>query len=120
MMSTQSWSFRKKVNAERLSRPLLGVRKTVRKLFRVYLEKPELAGIALLVLLTAIFEIRSDGVFLSAENLRAMLGLLPEVGLVSIGVTVLMIPRQFDLSLASMLALIPLSVAPLTNPPTPF
>src|SRR5258708_23580116 len=101
MMSTQSWSFRKKVNAERLSRPLLGVRKTVRKLFRVYLAKPELAGIALLVLLTVIFEIRSDGAFLSAENLRGMLGVLPEVRLVSLGDTVLMSCREFALSVSS-------------------
>jgi simple sugar transport system permease protein len=92
----------------------------VRKLFRVYLEKPELAGIALLVLLTVIFEIRSDGVFLSAENLRGMLGLLPEVGLVSIGVTVLMICGEFDLSVGSMFALMPVSVALMTNRGIPF
>src|SRR5258708_13500614 len=115
MMSTQSWRFRKKVKGEQLRCPLLGVRKCVRKLFRVYLEKPELAGIALLVLLTVIFEIRSDGVFLSAENLRGMLGLLPEVGLVSIGVTVLMICGEVDVSVGSMFALIPLSVALMTN-----
>jgi simple sugar transport system permease protein len=92
----------------------------VRKLFRVYLEKPELAGIALLVLLTVIFEIRSDGVFLSAENLRGMLGLLPEVGLVSIGVAVLMICGEFDLSVGSMFALMPVSVALMTNRGIPF
>jgi simple sugar transport system permease protein len=92
----------------------------LRRLFRIYLEKPELAGVALLVLLTLVFEIRSNGVFLSAENLRGILGLLPEVGLVSIGVTVLMICGEFDLSVGSMFALMPVSVALMTNAGIPF
>ena len=92
----------------------------IRRLFRIYLEKPELAGVALLVLLTLVFEIRSNGVFLSVENLRGILGLLPEVGLVSIGVTVLMICGEFDLSVGSMFALMPVSVALLTNAGVPF
>jgi simple sugar transport system permease protein len=92
----------------------------VRRLFRIYLEKPELAGVALLILLTLVFEIRSNGVFLSTENLRGILGLLPEVGLVSIGVTVLMICGEFDLSVGSMFALMPVSVALMTNAGVPF
>jgi simple sugar transport system permease protein len=81
----------------------------------MYLEKPELAGVALLFPLTLVFEVRSNGVFLSIENLRGILGLLPEVGLVSIGVTVLMICGEFDLSVGSMFALMPVSVALMTN-----
>jgi simple sugar transport system permease protein len=92
----------------------------VRKLLRIYLEKPELAGVALLVVLTVVFEIRSNGVFLSAENLRGILGLLPEVGLVSIGVTLLMICGEFDLSVGSMFAFMPVSVALMTNTGFPF
>jgi simple sugar transport system permease protein len=92
----------------------------VRKLFRIYLEKPELAGVALLILFTLVFEIRSNGVFLSTENLRGILGLLPEVGLVSSGVTVLMICGEFDLSVGSMFALMPVSVALMTNAGVPF
>jgi simple sugar transport system permease protein len=86
----------------------------------MYLEKPELAGVALLVPLTLVFEVRSNGVFLSIENLRGILGLLPEVGLVSIGVTVLMICGEFDLSVGSMFALMPVSVALMTNAGVPF
>jgi simple sugar transport system permease protein len=92
----------------------------VRKLFRIYLEKPELAGVALLVVLTLLFAIRSNGVFLSVDNLRGILGLLPEVGLVSIGVTVLMICGEFDLSVGSMFALMPICVAVMTNHGVPF
>ncbi len=83
----------------------------VKRLFRIYLEKPELAGVALLLLLVIIFEIRSGAVFLSRDNLRGMLGLLPEVGLVAIGVTILMICGEFDLSVGSMFALMPMSVS---------
>jgi len=100
--------------------PVADLQGTVKRLLRIYLEKPELAGIALLVLLTVVFEIRSNGVFLSAENLRGMLGLLPEVGLVAIGVTVLMICGEFDLSVGSMFALMPVSVALMTDRGIPF
>ncbi|HEY4780660.1 MAG TPA: ABC transporter permease [Chthoniobacterales bacterium] len=92
----------------------------MRRLFRIYLEKPELAGVALLVVLTLVFAFRSNGVFLSADNLRGILGLLPEVGLVSIGVTLLMICGEFDLSVGSMFALMPVCVAVMTNHGVPF
>jgi len=80
----------------------------VRNLFRIYLEKPELAGLALLILLAIVFDVRSGGAFLSPDNLRGMLGLLPEVGLVSIGVAILMICGEFDLSVGSTFALTPM------------
>ena len=80
----------------------------MRNLFRIYLEKPELAGLALLILLAIVFDARSGGAFLSPDNLRGMLGLLPEVGLVSIGVAILMICGEFDLSVGSTFALTPM------------
>jgi ribose/xylose/arabinose/galactoside ABC-type transport system permease subunit len=83
----------------------------LRNLFRIYLEKPELAGVALLILLGVLFEARSGGAFLSPDNLRGMLGLLPEVGLVSIGVTILMICGEFDLSVGSTFALTPMATS---------
>ena len=83
----------------------------MRNLFRIYLEKPELAGVALLVLLAAVFEAGSAGAFLSGDNLRGILGLLPEVGLVSIGVTILMICGEFDLSVGSTFALTPMATS---------
>ena len=83
----------------------------MRNLIRIYLEKPELAGVALLVVLAALFEARSEGAFLSADNLRGILGLLPEVGLVSIGVTILMICGEFDLSVGSTFALTPMATS---------
>ena len=76
----------------------------MKKLLKIYLQKPELAGIVLLAALIALFQFRSEMVFLSAENVRGILGVLPEVGLVAIGVTLLMICGEFDLSVGSVFA----------------
>ena len=92
----------------------------MKRFLKIYLEKPELAGAVLLVVLVVLFQLRSNGVFLSAENLRGMLGLLPEMGLVAIGVTVLMICGEFDLSVGSVFALMPMSVAIMLNADVPF
>ncbi|TJW10032.1 MAG: ABC transporter permease, partial [Mesorhizobium sp.] len=42
----------------------------MKRLFKTYLEKPELAGLILLVLLIVLFQVRSHGVFLNQDNLR--------------------------------------------------
>jgi simple sugar transport system permease protein len=83
----------------------------MKRLLKIYLEKPELAGAVLLALLIVVFEIASNGAFLSYENVRGILGLLPEVGLVAIGVTILMIAGEFDLSVGSVFALAPMVMA---------
>ena len=95
-------------------------RQLVRRFLKAYLDKPELAGIVLLAALVAVFQIRSDGVFLNADNLRGILGILPEVGLVAIGVTLLMICGEFDLSVGSVFALMPMSVAIVLDAGVPF
>ena len=80
----------------------------MKRLAKIYLGKPELAGIAFLVILTLVFQLRSGGVFLNAQNLQGVLGLLPEVALVAVGVTLLMICGEFDLSVGSVFALSPM------------
>ena len=92
----------------------------MKRLFKTYLEKPELAGLILLVLLVIVFQIRSNGVFLNQDNLRGMLGILPETGLVAIGVTILMISGEFDLSVGSVFALMPMTMAVLMVEGAPF
>lgn len=92
----------------------------MKRLFKTYLEKPELAGLILLVLLVVIFQLRSDGVFLNQDNLRGILGILPETGLVAIGVTILMISGEFDLSVGSVFALMPMTMAVLMVHGIPF
>ena len=55
----------------------------MRRLFKLALQKPEMAAASLLILLVIVFQIKSDGVFLSYDNLRGVLGFLPEMGLVA-------------------------------------
>lgn len=76
-----------------------------------YLQKPEMAGLVLLVLLVALFQVQSSGVFLSLDNLRGVIALAPEITIVVIGVTVLMICGEFDLSVGSVFALTPMCLA---------
>lgn len=92
----------------------------MKRLLKIYLEKPELAALVLLVVLVILFQITSDGVFLSANNLRGILGILPEIGLMVIGVTILMIAGEFDLSVGSVFALMPMTMAVLLADGIPF
>ena len=85
----------------------------MRRLLKIYMEKPELAAGMLLIVLGVVFEARSHGFFLSPDNLRGILGLIPETGLVAIGVTLLMIAGEFDLSVGSVFALTPMVAAKL-------
>ena len=92
----------------------------MKRALKIYLEKPELVGVVLLVALTAFFEIRSHGVFFSLQNIRGVLGLLPEVGAVTIGFAMLMICGEFDLSVGSVFAIMPMSIALMLNAGVPF
>jgi simple sugar transport system permease protein len=92
----------------------------MRRLFKLALQKPELAGALLLILLVLAFQIRSDNVFLSTNNIRGILGLLPETALVAVGVTLLMICGEFDLSVGSVFALMPMTMAVLVVGGWPF
>ncbi len=77
--------------------PGAGKGRGMKWLLKITMEKPEIAGVVLLGILIAVFQARSGGAFLSAGNLQGILGLLPEMGLVAIGVTILMICGEFDL-----------------------
>src|SRR5271163_4443110 len=92
----------------------------MKRALKIYLEKPELAGVLLLIVLMAFFEVRSDGFFLSFQNIRGVLGLLPEVGAVTIGFAMLMICGEFDLSVGSVFAIMPMSIALMLNAGVPF
>ena len=45
----------------------------MKRFLKIYLDKPELAGVALLVILLAVFQVKSGGVLLSFENLRGVI-----------------------------------------------
>ena len=90
------------------------------RLFKLALQKPELASTLLLVLLIVFFQILSGAVFLSIDNVRGVMGLLPETALVAVGVTLLMICGEFDLSVGSVFALMPMTMAVLVVAGVPF
>ena len=92
----------------------------MKRFLKIYMERPELAGLALLIVLTVFFQARSGGVFLNATNLQGMLGILPEMALVALGVTILMICGEFDLSVGSVFALTPMAIAIMLNAGLPF
>ncbi|NJO34465.1 MAG: ABC transporter permease [Rhodospirillales bacterium] len=92
----------------------------MRRILKLALEKPELVGLILLVVLVTLFQIRSGGVFLSANNMRGIFGLLPETALVAVGVTLLMICGEFDVSVGSVFALMPMTMAVLFVGGWPF
>ena len=92
----------------------------MKRLFKLALQKPELASTLLLVLLIVFFQILSGAVFLSIDNVRGVLGLLPETALVAVGVTLLMICGEFDLSVGSVFALMPMTMAVLVVAGVPF
>jgi simple sugar transport system permease protein len=83
----------------------------MRRLLKLALQKPEMAAASLLILMVVVFQVKSGGVFLNYDNLRGVLGFLPEMGLVAIGVTLLMIAGEFDLSVGSVFALAPMCTA---------
>lgn len=83
----------------------------VRRLLKLALQKPELAATLLLLVLVVVFQTTSGGYFLSYANLRGLLGFLPEMAIVAVGVTLLMICGEFDLSVGSVFALMPMSLA---------
>jgi simple sugar transport system permease protein len=92
----------------------------MKKFLKIYMERPELAGLALLLLLTIFFQVKSGGVFLNGTNLQGMLSILPEMTLVALGVTILMICGEFDLSVGSVFALTPMAIAIMLNAGIPF
>ncbi|WP_375570553.1 ABC transporter permease [Ahrensia marina] len=83
----------------------------MKRLLKLSLQKPELAALLLLLILVGVFQITSNGFFLSYANMRGLLGFLPEMALVAIGVTLLMICGEFDLSVGSVFALMPMTMA---------
>ena len=92
----------------------------MKRLLKLSMEKPELAALVLLILMMAVFQVKSNGVFLNYDNLRGMLGLLPEVALVAVGVSLLMICGEFDLSVGSVFALAPMTMAVMMVAGWPF
>ncbi len=90
------------------------------RILRSFLDRPESAALVLLVALIIVFQILTQGIFLSEGNLRVVLGLAPEAALVAAGVGLLMISGEFDLSVGSTFAIMPMATVVLYNFQFPF
>lgn len=82
--------------------------------FNGFVRYKDVSIVILTAALIAIFSL-SNGQFLSQENLFVMLKTMPELGLIAIGMTLLIIAGEFDLSVGSTFALSPFIMAYLTD-----
>ena len=69
--------------------------------------RPEASALIMLVVMLAFFSSLSP-VFMTSHNVQIVLQPIPEITLVAIGVTILMISGEFDLSVGSVFALSPM------------
>ena len=83
----------------------------MRKHLQLWLSRPEVGALFMLVVMMLIFESIprfSEGLswgFINQANLQNLLSILPELGLITMGVTLLLIVREFDLSVGSVSAI---------------
>ena len=80
----------------------------LRGALKLYFEKPELVALAILAALIVFFSIRTNGLFISAQNVKGIMSLFPELAIVAIGFALLMIAGEFDLSIGSMFGFAPM------------
>jgi simple sugar transport system permease protein len=100
----------------RLVRSLL----LVKRILKIYMERPEIVALAVLVVLIVSFTASSRGLFLSAANLRGILSLFPELAIVALGFGLLMTAGEFDLSIGSVFGLAPMVLCSLSHVGVPF
>jgi simple sugar transport system permease protein len=75
-----------------------------KKLFKSIVTRPEFAALAIFIVISIVFYLVNDR-FLSARNLRVLFTISPEIALIAMGVIILMISGEFDLSVGSVFAL---------------
>jgi ribose/xylose/arabinose/galactoside ABC-type transport system permease subunit len=90
----------------------------MRLILKNLMTRPEVSAFVMLVLMTIIFSFVSDR-FLNLKNLMIVLQPMPEIALLAIGVTVLMIAGEFDLSVGSVFALSPMVMVMLLDSQMP-
>src|SRR6266404_490498 len=75
--------------------------------FQRFLSRPEFGPFVLLVGEIVVFTARSPA-FLSAGNISNLLAFTPELGMITLGMTLLMISGEFDLSVGSVFGFAPI------------
>ncbi len=79
----------------------------MQKILKALLSRPEISALVMLIIVVVGFRLNAEE-FLSTTNLTGIFSIVPELGLVAIGVTILMISGEFDLSVGSVFALVPM------------
>jgi len=82
--------------------------------FKRVLTVKEVSSLIMLLAVMLIFYLLSP-LFLSLDNIQTILVIVPELGIMVAGVTVLMISGEFDLSVGSIFALSPIVMVKLIN-----
>ncbi|HEX3347520.1 MAG TPA: ABC transporter permease [Acetobacteraceae bacterium] len=78
-----------------------------RRLLKRLLLQPEISGAVMLVLIATGFAFTANN-FVSLRSVSNILNILPELGLVTLGATMLIIAGEFDLSVGSLFGLTPM------------
>jgi simple sugar transport system permease protein len=93
----------------------------MRRKIQALFSRPEIGALLMLLVMIVIFELvprvteGKSWAFVNANNLANMVSVLPELGLMAIGVTLLLIAGEFDLSVGSVSALTPVLVFEMMN-----
>ncbi len=81
----------------------------MQKLTKTLLSQPEISALVMLLVVMAGFALYAPQ-FASSANTRVILFAVPELGIVALGVGILMIAGEFDLSVGSVFALVPMVI----------
>ena len=92
----------------------------MKRLMKIYLERPELVALVVLIALVAYFTAVTGGLFVNPQNLRGIMSLFPEMAILALGFSLLMIAGEFDLSIGSMFGLTPMVLCSLCQAGVPF
>ena len=79
----------------------------MKKQIKALLSRPEISALAITLFLIIVFTFVNDR-FLNSRNFMVILAAYPEYALVALGVTILMISGEFDLSVGSVFAVSPI------------
>lgn len=90
------------------------------RLLKIYMQRPELVALLVLIVFTTYFTISSGGLFLSYQNVRGIFSLYPELAILALGFGLLMIAGEFDLSIGSMMGLCPMALCTFALHGVPF
>ena len=71
-----------------------------KKILKSIITRPEFAALAIFIIIAIVFYLINDR-FLSVRNLRVLFTISPEIALIAMGVIILMVSGEFDLSVGS-------------------